>query len=72
MTLIGMPKRWSAPSRRLSVTGLVVVGMVILAACLVIWAEREDTIDHFRDETTKLNVVLAEQTARSIQAIKRP
>jgi two-component system cell cycle sensor histidine kinase PleC len=64
-----MPTRWAAPSRRLYLTGAIVVAMTILTAGLVIWVEHEEKTAHFRDEMTKLDVVLAEQTARSIQAI---
>src|SRR5262249_20864216 len=69
VTLIGILQRWSAPSRRLYLTGLAVVVMTILTAGLVIWDGHEQKIEHFQAEMTKLNVVLAEQTARSIQAI---
>jgi PAS domain S-box-containing protein len=63
------PKRLSAPSRRLSVTGLVLIVATILAASLVIWDRYEEAIAHSRQEMNRLSVVLAQQTARSIQTV---
>ena len=64
-----MRKRLSAPSRRLSLTGLLLIGATIVAAGLAIWDRREEAIAHSRQEMSRLSVVLAQQTARSIQAI---
>src|SRR5947209_98969 len=64
-----MPKRLSATSRRLSVTGLFLIAVTIAAAGLAISDRYAETLSHTRSETAKLSVVLGEQTARSIQAI---
>src|SRR5260370_9431091 len=63
------PKRRSAPSRRLSLAGIVLVGITIIAAGLTIWDRREEAIASYRREITNLGTVLAEQTARSVQAV---
>ena len=67
--LVGMPKRLSPTSRRLSLTGFFLIGITIGAAGLAIWDRHAETLAHTRDATAKLSVVLGEQTARSIQAI---
>jgi two-component system, cell cycle sensor histidine kinase PleC len=67
--LVGMPKRLSPTSRRLSLTGFFLIGVTIAAAWLAIWDRYAETLGHVRSETAKLSVVLGEQTARSIQAI---
>ena len=64
-----MPKQLSAPSRRLSLTGLVLIGATIVAAGLAIWDRHQEAISHARQEMSRLSVVLAQQTARSIQAV---
>ncbi|MBV9686469.1 MAG: PAS domain S-box protein, partial [Alphaproteobacteria bacterium] len=43
--------------------------VIIFAAGLAVWDRREDAIARSRQETTTLGTVLAEQTARSIQAV---
>ncbi|MBV9965812.1 MAG: PAS domain S-box protein [Alphaproteobacteria bacterium] len=43
--------------------------MTVVGAGFAIWDRHAETLAHTRSETTKLGVVLAEQTARSIQAI---
>ncbi len=64
------PKRRSAPSRRLALAGIILVGVTIIAAGLTIWDRREEAIASYRREITNLGTVLAEQTARSMQAVE--
>ncbi len=63
------PKRRSAPSRRLSLAGVILVGITVIAAGLTIWDRREESIASYRREITNLGTALAEQTARSMQAV---
>src|SRR6266699_1765173 len=63
------PKRRSAPSRRLSLAGVILVGITIIAAGLTIWDRHEEAIASYRREITNLGTVLAEQTTRSMQAV---
>jgi PAS domain S-box-containing protein len=63
------PKRRSAPSRRLALAGVILVGVTVIAAGLAIWDRREEAIASYRREITNLGTVLAEQTARSVQAV---
>ena len=68
-SLVGVPKRLSRTSRRLSLTGLLLIGMTVAAAAVAIWDRHAETLAHIESETAKLSVVIGEQTARSIQAI---
>ena len=63
------PKRRSAPSHRLSLAGVILVGVTIIAAGLTIWDRREESIASYRREITNLGTALSEQTARSMQAV---
>ncbi len=63
------PKRRSAPSHRLSLAGVILVGVTVIAAGLTIWDRREESIASYRREITNLGTALAEQTARSMQAV---
>jgi len=63
------PRRRSALSCRLSVAGIFLVAVTVVAAWLTIWDRREETIASYRREITNLGTVLAEQTARSMQAV---
>ncbi len=63
------PKRRPAPSRRLSLAGVILVGVTVIAAGLTIWDRREESIASYRREITNLGTALAEQTARSMQAV---
>src|SRR5436190_20670884 len=69
LSLLGVPKRLSRTSRRLSLTGFLLIGITLASAALAIWDRYADTLAHTTDETRKLSLVLGEQTARSIQAI---
>ena len=64
-----MPKRFSAPSRRLALTGFALIGLTILTAGLAILQRHDEAISRSRDELARLSAVLAEQTARSLQSI---
>jgi PAS domain S-box-containing protein len=63
------PKRRSVPSRRLSLAGIILVGITIVAAGLTIWDRREEAIRSYEREITNLGTALAEQTARSMQGV---
>ena len=63
------PKRRSVPSRRLSLAGVLLVGVTLIAAGLTIWDRREEAIASYRREITNLGIALSEQTARSMQAV---
>ena len=64
-----MPKRFSAPSRRLALTGCVLIAVTIVAAGLAVFRRHDEAIARYRQELATLSVVLAEQTARSLQSI---
>lgn len=64
-----MPKRVSAPSRRLALTGIVLIAVTIAIAGLSIIERHREAIESRRQELSKLAAVLAEQTARSLQGI---
>src|SRR5438874_7476870 len=64
-----MPKRFSAPSRRLALTGIALIGVTIVAAGLAIMKRHDEAVARYRHELARLSVVLAEQTARSLQSI---
>src|SRR5215472_6357693 len=66
--LVATAKRLSPTSRRLTLTGLFLIGITIAGAGLAIWDRYGETLAHVENETTKLSLVLGEQTARSIQA----
>src|SRR5581483_770103 len=56
-------------SRRLSFIGVGLAVVTAIAAGLAIWDLREDAIDSYRHDAANLGVLLAEQTARTIQAV---
>jgi hypothetical protein len=55
-------------SRYLSFIGTGLLAVIVIAAGLAVWDRREESIARSRQEMINLGVVLAEQTARSIQA----
>ena len=64
----GNPRR-SRPSYRLRVAGTIIIAITVAAAGLNIWSTRADAIAYSRQVMTNLGVILAEQTARSFQAV---
>src|SRR5712691_1514955 len=70
MSLVdGANSRRSSPCNRLWLAGTIIIAITVAAACLNIWSTRADAIAHSRQEMTNLGIVLAEQTARSFQAV---
>src|SRR5215204_1324173 len=69
MNFSGVAKRLSSPSRRLSVAGALLVLVTLSAAVLTTWHTYQETTASHRREIGNLGVVLAEQTARSLQAV---
>jgi PAS domain S-box-containing protein len=70
MTLIdGANPRRLRPSRRLWVAGIIIIAITVAAAGLNIWSTHADAIAYSRQEMTNLGMILAEQTARSFQAV---
>jgi PAS domain S-box-containing protein len=57
-------------SRHLSVAGIGLLFVIVTTASLAIWDRHEEAIVRSRQEMTILGAVVAEQTARSIQAIE--
>jgi PAS domain S-box-containing protein len=67
-TRIGVNSRfWSG--RGLAVAGLLFIAITIIAACLAVWDLHDERIADETKNAKNLAVVLAEQTARSFQAI---
>src|SRR6266487_166088 len=56
-------------SRYLSFVGIGLLVVIVVIAGVAVWDRREDAIARSRQEMTNLGIVLAEQTARSIQAV---
>jgi PAS domain S-box-containing protein len=56
-------------SRCLSVAGIGLLAIIVTTAGFIVWDRREEAIARSRQEMTMLGGVLAEQTARSVQAI---
>jgi hypothetical protein len=57
-------------SRNLSVAGIGLLVIIVTTASLAIWDRREEAVARSRQEMTILGAVVAEQTARSLQAIE--
>jgi PAS domain S-box-containing protein len=53
----------------LVLSGLLFIAITLIAACLTIWDLKEDRITDEMRDAQSLGVVLAEQTARTIQAV---
>ena len=69
MDLLGLSKRLSSPSRRLCLAGIILVTIIVIAAALATWHGHEEALASYRREVKNLGIVLAEQTARSMQAV---
>src|SRR5690348_15514898 len=65
----GDNSRRSRPSTRLWLAGTMIIAITVVLACLNLWSTRADAIAHSRQEMISLGTVLAEQTARSFQAV---
>jgi signal transduction histidine kinase len=61
--------RLSSPSGRLGLAGLLLIVITMLAAVVTVWERRQEAIASYQREMRNLGVVLAEQTARSMQAV---
>src|SRR5260370_36730617 len=70
MDLLGASKRLSAPSRRLSLAAVVLVGVTVIATALTIWDRREESIASYRREVTNLCLFLPQQTAHPKQKVE--
>src|SRR5205814_6167505 len=53
----------------LALTGIALIGVTIVAAGLAIVKRHDEAVARYRHELARLSVVLAEQTARSLQSI---
>ncbi len=56
-------------SRRLSAIGAVVITATIVAAGLTIWDLHDDAIRDYQRDMANMGVLIADQTARSLQAV---
>jgi PAS domain S-box-containing protein len=65
----GANSRRSRPSNRLRLAGTIIIAVTVVIAGLNIWTTRADAIAHSRQEMISLGTVLAEQAARSFQAV---
>ncbi len=65
----GMTGALPVPSRRLSVFGFALIGIMLFGAAFRSWHTREDVIASYRHETTNLAIALAAQAARAVQAV---
>jgi PAS domain S-box-containing protein len=63
------PRSPSYSSRRLSLVGLALAIVTLVAAGIAVWDLREDAIANYQQDMTNLGVVLREQTTRSFQAV---
>jgi PAS domain S-box-containing protein len=59
----------SRASRHLSFVGFGLLFVIVITASVAVWDRREEALARSRQEMTNLGIVLAEQTARSIQAV---
>ena len=69
LNFLGLSKRPSAPSRRLTLAGIILVAIIGAAASVATWLGHEEALASYRREVRNLGIVLAEQTARSMQAV---
>jgi PAS domain S-box-containing protein len=65
----GPPNQHFRASRHLSFVGIGLLVIIVVAASVAVWDRREDSIARSLEEMTNLSTVLAEQTARSLQAV---
>src|SRR6266446_2504511 len=65
----GRTSRRFGSSQRLFLGGSFCIAVTIIAACLAVWDLRDERIADETKDTKNLAVALAEQTARTIQAV---
>src|SRR5260370_18215529 len=65
----GRPSRRFGSSERLFLGGSFCIEVTIIAACLAVWDRRDERIADETKDMTNLAVALAEQTARTVQAV---
>ena len=63
------PIRRLSSSHRLYLIGGVLIAATIVAAGLAVWERRQQSIESYKRELTNLSITLAEQSARSMQAV---
>ena len=56
-------------SHRLYLIGGIIIAATIVVAGLAVWERRQQSIESYQRELTNLSITLAEQAARSIQAV---
>lgn len=61
--------RRSRAGRLLSFVGIGLLAIVLFAASAAVWDRRAEAIRRSQQETAQLGILLAEQTARSMQAV---
>ena len=62
-------ERRLSSSHRLYVIGGILIAATIVAAGLAVWERRQQSIESYQREMTNLSIVLAEQSARSMQTV---
>jgi PAS domain S-box-containing protein len=61
--------RFAIPSRRLSVAGFVLIGVMLCGAAFRSWRGHEEVFASYKREMANLAIALAAQAARSVQAV---
>ena len=69
MARLASPAHRFSPGRQLSLAVAALTALTIAAAALLVWDQRRVAIADARQDIANLSFVLAEQTARSLQAV---